>query len=143
MNLKKLLRESKEEVEFLRSEAQKIKKTIKYTHLNEMEIEKKMLYDENRRISDDLHRMASAVQDQQELESENKELRKYLEEEMEENKALADKNEEYSIIVEELENKIREHMDKTQAREKKLNRDLALEKRKNMESQRFIEDMKR
>ncbi len=52
-----------------------------------------MLYDENRRISEDLHRMASAVQDQQELENENKELRKYLEEEMEENKALADKNE--------------------------------------------------
>jgi hypothetical protein len=34
-------------------------------------------------------------------------------------------------------------MDKAQAREKKLNRDIALEKRKNMENQRFIDDMKK
>jgi regulator of replication initiation timing len=37
-NLKKLVRESREENESLRVETQKIKKTMKYTKINELEI---------------------------------------------------------------------------------------------------------
>ena len=35
-NLKKIVRESKEEIEYLKAENQKIKKTIKYTKINEL-----------------------------------------------------------------------------------------------------------
>jgi hypothetical protein len=40
-----MVREAKEEVEYLKTENLKIKKTIKYTKINEMEIEKKILFD--------------------------------------------------------------------------------------------------
>jgi len=44
-NLKKIVRESKEEVEYLKAENHKIKKTVKYTKMNELEIEKKIILD--------------------------------------------------------------------------------------------------
>ncbi len=50
-NLKKLVREGKEENEFLKQENAKIKKAIKYTKINELEIERKMLQEENKRIA--------------------------------------------------------------------------------------------
>jgi hypothetical protein len=50
-NLKKLVKEGKEENEFLKQENAKIKKAIKYTKINELEIERKMLQEENRRIA--------------------------------------------------------------------------------------------
>ena len=44
-NLKKIVRESKQEVEYLKAENHKIKKTVKYTKMNELEIEKKIILD--------------------------------------------------------------------------------------------------
>lgn len=80
---------------------------MKYTKVNEVEIEKKILSDENKRISQMLEEMTQHINDQHELERENGELKKYLEEEIEENKAIAEENQKYEEIVEELENKIR------------------------------------
>ena len=137
------MREGKEEIEYLKSENLKIKKTMKYTKVNEVEIEKKILFDENKRVSQMLEEMTQHITDQQEIERENGELKKYLEEEMEENKAIAEENQKYEEIVEELENKIRAEVEKYQNREKKLSRDLGLEKRKNQESQKYIEDLRR
>ena len=42
-NLKKMIRDSKEENDYLKQENAKIKKAIKYTKINELEIERKML----------------------------------------------------------------------------------------------------
>jgi hypothetical protein len=53
-------------------------------------------------------------------------LKKYLEEELQQNKQLSDENQKYEEIVEELEEKIKSEVDKYQTREKKLQRDLAL-----------------
>lgn len=61
------MRESKEEIEYLKSENLKIKKTMKYTKVNEVEIEKKILFDENKRISQMLEEMTQHITDQQEI----------------------------------------------------------------------------
>lgn len=53
-------------------------------------------------------------------------MKKYLEEEMEQNKQLAEENEKYEEIVESLEEKIKAETDKFQNKEKKLLRDMAL-----------------
>ncbi len=58
---------------------QKVKKMMKYTKINELEIERKMLTDENKRIASMLEQYSSQFIDQQELERENEELKKYLE----------------------------------------------------------------
>jgi hypothetical protein len=62
---------------------------------------------------------------------------------MEENKIISEENQKYEEIVEELENKIRSEVDKYQNKEKKANRDFVLEKRKNQENQKYIEDLRR
>lgn len=63
-NLKKMIRDAREQNEYLKAETQKIKKTIKYTSINELEIEKKMLMDENKRLSDLLEEASGHVQNQ-------------------------------------------------------------------------------
>ena len=50
-NLKKIVRESKEQNEYLKLQNQKIKKTVKYTKINELQIEKKIILDENKKLS--------------------------------------------------------------------------------------------
>lgn len=110
----------------MKVETQKIKKTIKYTKINELEIEKKILLDENKRLAALLEDCSGKVINQEDLEHENRELKKYLEEELEQNKQLSEENQKYEEIVEELEEKIKSEVDKYQTREKKLQRDLAL-----------------
>lgn len=70
-NLKKIVRESKEECEYLKTENQKIKKTIKYTKINELEIEKKIILDENKRLSMLLEECNNQIINQDEVEKEN------------------------------------------------------------------------
>ena len=89
-NLKKMVRAGKDENEYLKTENTKIKKTIKYTRINEIEIEKKMIVEENKRLSLILEDMNNHAGDVEALETENTELKKYLEEEIEENKQLTD-----------------------------------------------------
>jgi hypothetical protein len=91
-NLKKIVRESKEENEYLKGENQKIKKTIKYTKINEIEIEKKIILDENKRLANLLEEYNSQIIGQEDMERENEELKKYLEEEIEQNKELSEEN---------------------------------------------------
>lgn len=79
-NLKKIVRESKEEVEYLKAENHKIKKTVKYTKMNELEIEKKIILDENKKLAVMLEDYNSQIINQDEIEKENEELKKYLEE---------------------------------------------------------------
>jgi hypothetical protein len=45
---------------------------MKYTKVNEVEIEKKILFDENKRISQMLEDLTQHINDQSELERENR-----------------------------------------------------------------------
>lgn len=85
-NLKKIVRESKEENDFLKQENAKIKKTIKYTKINELEIERKMLLDQNKKLSNYVEDLNNQLSNQEDYEKEVEELKKYLEEELRENK---------------------------------------------------------
>ena len=85
----------------------------------------------------------SQIINQDEMEKENEELKKYLEEEIEQNKEISDENQKYQDIVESLEDKIKSQNQRYQNREKKLARDLAIEKRKNIEQNKYIEDLRR
>lgn len=125
-NLKKMIRTAREQNQFLKTEAQKIKKTIKYTAINELQIEKKMLLDENKRLSSILEETSAQVQNQEDLQRENEELRKCLEAEIQQNRQLSQENQRFAEIIEELESKLKSETQKFQAKEKKLTRDLAL-----------------
>lgn len=76
-------------------ESQKIKKTIKYTKINEIEIERKTVIDENKKLSALLEEYSSQIINQDELERQNEELKKYLEEEIYQNKQLSEETEKY------------------------------------------------
>jgi DNA-directed RNA polymerase specialized sigma54-like protein len=113
-NLKKIVKEAREDNDALRAENQKIKKMMKYTKINEFEIERKMLTDENRRLGTMLEDYRSHFSDQQEMERENEELKKYLEEELEEKQQAAEEREKYEEIIDSLEEKIASENDKYQ-----------------------------
>lgn len=87
-----MVRESSELNEFLKSENQKIKKHIKYSKINEMQIQKKILYDENKKLNSLIADYNDRFIDQEDLSAENNELKKFLEEEIEENKILNEQN---------------------------------------------------
>lgn len=48
-SLKKMVREGKEQVEALKGELAKLKRTMRYTKLNEVEVEKQTIIEENKR----------------------------------------------------------------------------------------------
>lgn len=56
-NLKKMIRDAKDQNDYLKQENVKIKKAIKYTRINELEIERKMLLEENQRVTQILEEM--------------------------------------------------------------------------------------
>ena len=88
--------------------------------------------DENKRLSTILEEYSNQFVNQEEIEKENEELKKYLEEEIEQNKELGDQNDKFQDIVETLEDKLKSEVQRYQNREKKIARDLQLEKRKNI-----------
>jgi regulator of replication initiation timing len=61
----------REENEVLRMENQKIKKMMKYTRINEIEIEKKVVIEENKRMSAILEEYSNQLVNQEEVEKEN------------------------------------------------------------------------
>lgn len=61
----------REENEVLKMENQKIKKMMKYTRINEIEIEKKVVIEENKRMSAILEEYSNQLVNQEEVEKEN------------------------------------------------------------------------
>lgn len=70
-NLKKLVKECREENEELKAENQKIKKVMKYTKINEIEVERKTIIDHNKKLSAMLEEYSSQFANQQDIEKEN------------------------------------------------------------------------
>lgn len=91
----------------MRTDNQKIKKMMKYTKINELEIERKLIIEENKRIGAMLEEYSSQFFDQEEIEKENDELKKYLEEELEEKNQISEEREKYEEIIESLEDKLK------------------------------------
>lgn len=91
----------------MRTDNQKIKKMMKYTKINELEIERKLIIEENKRIGAMLEEYSSQFVDQEEIEKENDELKKYLEEELEEKNQISEEREKYEEIIESLEDKLK------------------------------------
>jgi len=67
-NLKKMIREAKEENDYLKQENVKIKKATKYTKINELEIERKMMHDENLRVNKLLEELTEKINEQEDYE---------------------------------------------------------------------------
>lgn len=56
-NLKKMIRDANDQIQHLKQENAKTKKIIKYSKINELEIERKMLLEENKKINNVLERL--------------------------------------------------------------------------------------
>ena len=141
--IKKLLRESRDECQALRAENAKIKKTVKYTRINELEIEKKILADENARISGVLEELASRLSQQEQLESDNQELSQALEDEASMRERAEDAAQQLQQEMEEMQQQVNTEKERFQAKLKKIQRDLQTENRKANEYQRQLGETKR
>ena len=62
---------------------------------------------------------------------------------MEDNKELNEEKQKYEEIIDALEEKLKTESDRSQAREKKLQRELALEKRRVGEANKHLEDLRK
>lgn len=111
--------------------------------MNELEIERKTVIDENKKLAALVEEYGGHIINQEELEKQNDELKRYLQEEIEQNRQLSEQNEKFQQIVESLEEKILTESQKYQNKQKKLSRDMAMEKRKGLEQQKHIEDLRR
>ena len=63
-NMKKLLRDANEEITYLKQENCKIKKVTKYSKINELEIERKMMLEENRRVNMVMDKLKAEINEQ-------------------------------------------------------------------------------
>lgn len=82
-NLTKIVRQCREENDYLRQQNTKIKKAVKFTKINEVEIQCKILREEYQKLEELLVEMNEKLSDQEDYEKEISELKKYLEEEVE------------------------------------------------------------
>ena len=80
---------------------------------------------------------------QNDYEKEIRELRRYLEQEVETNKEITETNQNYIQYIESLEEKTRQDEEKASEKEKRLQRDLALTKRKLNEQIRVSDELRK
>ena len=80
---------------------------------------------------------------QSDYEKEIRQLRRYLEEQVENNKELADANQNYIEYIQSLQDKFKKEQEKTHEKEKRLQRDLALSKRKLGEEIRIADELRK
>lgn len=80
-------------------------------------------------------------QDQYEREIES--LKNYLEEEVQENKELSESNQKYVEYIEELEDKLKKEAERFKDKETKMQREIALHKRKLNQTIRISDDLRK
>jgi regulator of replication initiation timing len=70
--LKKIVREAREENDALKAEVARLKKSLKYTKLNEVEVERQTIYEENKKLAKLVHQyeneLTSRLRQDQEVE---------------------------------------------------------------------------
>ena len=103
-----MVRESKEESENSKAELAKLKKTIRYTKINEIEMEKQAVLEQNKRQAKMIIHFQTKLEEQVRGQEEFNQLEQALKTRTQELHQVAQDNARYEEIIEELEMKNRE-----------------------------------
>lgn len=128
--MKRLVRESKAESENSRAELTRLKRTLRFTKVNEIELERQAVYDENRRLVSLVGQLQAQLQStdrhnqdvevlQSELRFRNQELRQ-----------VAQDNGKYEELLQDLNLANRELNQKAEDLDREMQRDLGIKKRR-------------